>query len=169
MSLSGDKSITALRAAVLIASDRAASGARPDETLPLLTRSLSGLGIDVAASAVVPDDKNEIVAQLTEWSNSKIDLILVSGGTGVSPSDVTPEATLDVIDRRIPGIEEEMRRASARVTRYAMLSRAVAGISGSTLIVNLPGKPRAAVENFSVVAPVVSHAVELIRGGNPHE
>jgi molybdenum cofactor synthesis domain-containing protein len=130
---------------------------------------LADIGIDVAAEGTVPDDRKTIASRLKEWSGAGIDLILVSGGTGVSPTDVTPEATLDVIDKRIPGIEEAMRHASMTITPYAMLSRAVAGISGSTMIINLPGKPTAAVENLSVVAPVLSHAIELIRGGDPHE
>ncbi len=158
-----------LKAAILIASDRAASGIRQDETLPLLTHHLEARGIELAESEVLPDDKNKIVATLREWANPDIDIILISGGTGVSPSDVTPEATLEVIEKRIPGIEEAMRHASMQKTPFAMLSRAVAGIAGSTLIVNLPGKPEAAVENLAVIDPVLSHAVELIRGGNPHE
>jgi len=158
-----------LKAAILIASDRAASGIRQDETLPLLTRHLEARGIELAESEVLPDDQNKIVATLREWANPDIDIILISGGTGVSPSDVTPEATLEVIEKRIPGIEEAMRHASMQKTPFAMLSRAVAGIAGSTLIVNLPGKPEAAVENLAVIDPVLSHAVELIRGGNPHE
>jgi molybdopterin adenylyltransferase len=158
-----------LRAAILIASDRAASGIRQDETLPLLSRHLEARGVTLAQTEVLPDDKNKIVATLRKWANPDIDIILVSGGTGVSPLDVTPEATLEVIERRIPGIEEAMRYASMQKTPFAMLSRAVAGIVRSTLIINLPGKPAAAVENLAVIDPVLSHAVELIRGGNPHE
>ena len=158
-----------LKAAILIASDRAASGTRQDETLPLLSRHLETRGIELAETEILPDDKNKIVATLRKWANPDIDIILISGGTGVSPSDVTPEATLEVIDRRIPGIEEAMRYASMQKTPFAMLSRAVAGIARSTLIVNLPGKPAAAVENLAVIDPVLSHAIALIRGGNPHE
>ncbi len=158
-----------VKAGILIASDRAADGTRPDETLPLLARHLETIGVKIVASIVLPDDKDRIVSTLHEWSQSEIDLILTSGGTGLSPRDVTPEATINVIDKRIPGIEEAMRQASSQHTPFAMLSRAVAGLAGSTLIVNLPGKPTAAIENLAALEPVLSHAIELSRGGNPHE
>jgi len=156
-------------AGILIASDRAANGVRPDETLPLLAARLETIGFRIAASIVLPDDKESIVSTLREWAGSRIDLILTSGGTGLSPADVTPEATSEVIDKRVPGIEEAMRRVSLERTPFGMLSRAVAGIAGTTLIINLPGKPTAAEENLAVVLPVLSHAIELLRGGNPHK
>ena len=116
-----EKTNARIRAAVLIASDRAATGARPDETRALLSRPLEDIGVDVVAEDTVPDDRNAIAARLRDWSRTGIDLILVSGGTGVSPTDVTPEATLDVIDKRVPGIEEAMRRAGGNQGTAAAL------------------------------------------------
>jgi molybdenum cofactor synthesis domain-containing protein len=105
---------------------------------------------------------------LEEWiSEKKIDLILVSGGTGLSPSDVTPEATLSVIEKRVPGMEEAMRRASAELTPFGMLSRSVVGTAGESLIINLPGSPKGALENLEIIEPALEHALELICGGHP--
>jgi molybdopterin adenylyltransferase len=156
-------------AAILIASDRADRGERPDKTGPVLKERLTELGYSVAYVKVVPDNLSRIESILRDWvNNEKIPLILTSGGTGPSPDDVTPEATLKVIDRQIPGIEEAMRRESSKITPFGMLSRSVAGVAGESLIVNLPGKPDGALENLKIIEPVLDHALELIRGGNPH-
>jgi molybdopterin adenylyltransferase len=126
---------------------------------------LGSLGIEVAWTAVCPDEEQQISQILTSWADvQKPDLILTTGGTGVSPRDVTPEATLAVVSRTIPGMAEAMRSASALKTPHGMLSRGVAGIRGGTLIINLPGSPRGAVENLEAVLPAVIHAIAKIQG-----
>jgi len=154
-------------AAVLICSDRAYSGERPDETLPELKNYLDSIGISLTDSSIVPDDQNKIKTKLLEWIEKYVSLIVTSGGTGLSPSDITPEATLEIINRRIPGMEEEMRRRSLEITPHAMISRAVVGVSGQSLIINLPGNPKGAVDNIKAVQPALFHALELISGGKP--
>lgn len=154
-------------AAILICSDRAHSGIRPDQTAPMLKKHLEDQGYEVRSVEVVPDNRQRIASVLKEWIHAGIALILTSGGTGVAPTDTTPEATLDVIDRRVPGMEEVMRSASLHITSHAMISRSVVGIAGSTLIVNLPGKPKGALENLAAVEPALYHALELISGGTP--
>lgn len=156
------------KAAILIASDRAHSGERPDETGPALEKRLGELGYPVTFREVIPDDRRKIESILREWiSEERINLILISGGTGLSPSDVTPEATLSIIERRVPGMEEAMRRASAKITAFGMLSRGVVGTAGESLIVNLPGSPKGALENLKIIEPALEHALELISGGHP--
>jgi molybdenum cofactor synthesis domain-containing protein len=165
---SGQSKNLRFSAAVLIASDRAYGGERSDRTGPGLREYLQGLGYDVVFLDVVPDDKQSIVSILRKWvCEDMINVILVSGGTGLGPRDVTPEATLEVIERRIPGMEEAMRRASFEITPHAVLSRAVAGCVGNSLIINLPGSPKGALENLRVIEPALEHALELITGGSP--
>jgi molybdopterin adenylyltransferase len=153
------------RVAVLTVSDKGSRGERDD---------LSGLAVEEAAQEkgwrvevrdIVPDELGDIEARLRHYSDELgVDLVLTTGGTGLSPRDVTPEATRRVIDREAPGFAEAMRAASLRSTPHAMLSRAVSGIRGSTLIVNLPGSPRGARENLEVILPALPHGLEKLRG-----
>lgn len=127
--------------------------------------ALQGQGDLTVETTTVPDEREQIAAKLVEWSDSlALDLILTTGGTGFAPRDVTPEATADVLERQAPGIAEAIRLESLRVTRHAMLSRGVAGIRKRTLIVNLPGSPKGAVESLAVLIPVLPHALELLHG-----
>ncbi|WP_321370508.1 MogA/MoaB family molybdenum cofactor biosynthesis protein [uncultured Desulfuromusa sp.] len=149
---------------ILTLSDKGACGEREDESGPLLTELVSGLG-NVLRYQIVGDDKNKIIMMLTSWVDDLgLDLILTTGGTGVSPRDVTPQATEAVIDYQIPGMAEAMRAASLKITARAMLSRAIVGVRQQTLIINLPGSPKAAQENFEVLLPVLPHALEKLNG-----
>ncbi|UCE25169.1 MAG: MogA/MoaB family molybdenum cofactor biosynthesis protein [Candidatus Zixiibacteriota bacterium] len=155
-------------AAIIIASDRSHKGVRPDRAGPQLKERLEKSGYEVTFLEVLPDVREAIKDTLKKLvREDRVNLILVSGGTGLGPNDVTPEATLEVIERRIPGMEEAMRRASFERTPHAILSRAVVGSAGRTLIVNLPGSPTGAVENLEVVQPSLEHALELLNGGTP--
>lgn len=152
-----------LKFAVLTVSDRSFQGTRSDLSGPALVEALQKRGWEVVSSKIVPDDLNFIKQALTEWVLSgQMDIILTTGGTGFSPRDITPEATLAVVEKLAPGIAEAMRQSSLLVTPHAMLSRAVAGIIGQVLVINLPGSPKAALENLEVVAPVLPHAVQLL-------
>lgn len=152
-----------LKFSVLTVSDRSASGEREDLSGPALVRAIQEAGWLVSQSAVVPDDFQEIVDVLSDWSDNDLcSVILTTGGTGFSPRDITPEATQAVIERDAPGLAEAMRAGSLKITPHAMLSRAAAGIRKKTLIINLPGSPKGALENFRVVAPVLAHAVQLL-------
>jgi len=152
-----------LRVGILTISDRSSQGIRPDASGPALQEVVIEQGWQVLDVDTVPDDSLIIKKTLTEWADSeRLDVILTTGGTGFTPRDITPEATLAVVERLVPGLAEAMRAASMKITPYAMLSRAVAGIRGSTLIVNLPGSPKAAIENLDVILPVFSHAVQLM-------
>jgi molybdenum cofactor synthesis domain-containing protein len=122
------------------------------------------MGMEIMGRRIIPDEREMIRRTLLEWCDGGADLIVTTGGTGVSPRDVTPDATLDVIDREIPGMAEAMRRQSAAVTPHAMISRAMAGIRGRTLIINLPGSPKGARENLAVLRPALGHAIEKIKG-----
>ena len=156
-----------IRAAVLTASDTRTKAT--DESGTVLVGLLLGLGIGVAERVIVPDEFEQIRDALISFADdAKVDLILTTGGTGFAERDVTPEATLAVIDREAPGIAEAIRRETAANTKFAMLSRAVAGIRGKTLIVNLPGSPKGVRECFAVFEPVLIHALKLIRGETGH-
>ena len=153
------------KAAVLTVSDRSFQGKRPDEGGPLVAEILKNAGYEVAETAIVPDEKGRIEAALRQWCDREpVDLIVTTGGTGFAPRDVTPEATIAVCDRLTPGIPEAMRYASMQVTNRAMLSRAAAGIRKGTLIVNLPGSPKAARENLKAVLPALAHGLEMLSG-----
>ncbi|HMK36223.1 MAG TPA: MogA/MoaB family molybdenum cofactor biosynthesis protein [Desulfomonilaceae bacterium] len=154
-----------LRAGILTVSDRSSQGLRPDASGPELEAVLRSQGIEVAWTAVVPDDQQEIRAMLIRWSDEfRADLIVTTGGTGLAPRDVTPEATMGVVERLVPGMAEAMRMSSMQKTPHAMLSRAVAGVRGKTLVINLPGSPKGAVENLEAVLPAVNHAIAKIQG-----
>jgi len=154
-----------IRAGVLTLSDKGSRGEREDLSGPEAARMLRAIGIETVHSEVVPDEADLIAAKLVEFADvRKLDLVVTTGGTGVSPRDVTPDATLAIIDREIPGMAEAMRRESMLKTPHAMISRAVAGIRGTTLIVNLPGSPRGVRENLAVILPALRHAIEKIKG-----
>ncbi len=151
--------------AVLTASDKGSRGEREDasgQTIKDILGRIGGLGV---AYQVVPDEVDQIARLLCEWSDSgEADVIVTTGGTGLGPRDITPDATLAVIDRQVPGMAEVMRAESLKKTPQAMLSRAVVGIRGRTLIVNLPGSPKAVSECLEVILPALPHAVETLRG-----
>ena len=153
-----------IRFGILTLSDRSARGERADASGPALAKLLEGKRWSVAMQSLLPDDQSAIREQLISWADGgDVDVILTTGGTGFSPRDVTPEATRAVIDREAPGLAEAMRAASLKVTPHAMLSRIVTGIRGKTLIVNLPGSPKGAVENLQVILSVLPHAIQLLR------
>lgn len=158
-----------MRVAILTVSDRVAQGAAEDFSGPAIDRmAREQLAAAAVQRRVVPDEQPLIEAALAGWADSgEVDLILTTGGTGFAPRDVTPEATRAVIDRPAPGLAEAMRAASLPLTPHAMLSRAAAGIRGCTLIVNLPGSPKAARENLAVILPALPHALELLRQESP--
>ena len=153
------------KAAVLTVSDRSFRGERPDAGGPLVVEILKNAGYAVTETAIVTDEKGRIEAALRQWCDREpVDLIVTTGGTGFAPRDVTPEATLAVCDRLTPGIPEAMRYASMQVTNRAMLSRAAVGIRKGTLIINLPGSPKAARENLEAVLPALAHGLEMLSG-----
>ncbi len=153
------------RVGILTISDKGHAGERHDASGPELARLLDPAYYEVARTAVVPDEWEPIVAALVDWSDQdKLDLILTTGGTGMTPRDITPEATLSVLERLAPGIPEAMRAASLTKTPHAMLSRAVAGTRGGTLIINLPGSPRGARENLEAILAALPHALEKLAG-----
>lgn len=153
----------ALRFGVLTVSDRSSRGERPDASGPALVERIRSQGWEVVRTAIVPDDTGVLRQTLSTWADAgTADIILTTGGTGFAPRDVTPEATKAVIERDAPGLVEAMRLASAAKSRHAMLSRAVAGLRGRVLIINLPGSPRAAVENLETVMPILEHAIQLL-------
>jgi molybdopterin adenylyltransferase len=154
-----------IRAAVITLSDKASAGLRSDASGPLLCELLLALGAEVPEPYVIPDDQAGIESLLASLADSgDVDLVLTTGGTGLAPRDHTPEATLAVADRLAPGFAEAMRAASLSVTPHAMLSRATSAVRKQTLIINMPGSPRACREHFAVIAPALNHAVETLRG-----
>nr|WP_325297071.1 MogA/MoaB family molybdenum cofactor biosynthesis protein [uncultured Dysosmobacter sp.] len=152
-------------AAVLTVSDRSFRGERPDAGGPLVAELLKNAGYEIVRTAIVPDEQAQIEEMLKTIADSgEAELLVTTGGTGFAPRDVTPEATLAVCDRMAPGIPEAMRYASMQVTNRAMLSRAQAGIRKGTLILNLPGSPKAARENLEAVLPALGHGLEMLSG-----
>jgi len=152
------------KAALIVLSDRAASGTRADGCLPVMRDRLHA-GYEIVRETVLPDDAGALQAELIDLCDTgAATLILTSGGTGLAPRDRTPQATAAILDYEVPGIAEAIRAASVRIVKTAMLSRAVAGVRHRTLIVNLPGSPKAVGEALDVVLPVLPHALELLNG-----
>lgn len=150
--------------AVLTLSDKGSRGEREDLSGPAIGEIIKASGASVAHYEVIPDDKDLIKRKLIYYSD-KADMIITTGGTGLSPRDVTPDATLEILDRQIPGIPEAMRKAGLEKTGRAMLSRAVAGVKGRCLIINLPGSLKAVREGLAAIVDVLPHAIEKIKGG----
>ena len=151
--------------ALLVVSDRASSGVRADKCEPALRQALENTPLNLTAVKVTPDEMGQIRSAILEWADSGVfGLILTAGGTGLHPRDVTPEATEPLLERAIPGIPEAMRAMSLKITPRAALQRGVAGIRNRTMIINLPGSPKAAVENLSAVLDAVIHGVAKMKG-----
>lgn len=154
-----------MKIAILTASDKGSRGEREDRSAQVIKELVAQIGGEVVAYDVVPDEREILATKMKEYADQiSVDLILTSGGTGLSPRDVTPEATIDVVERLVPGIAEAMRLTGLEKTPHAMLSRAVAGSRGKTLIINLPGSPRAVRENLETVLPAIPHALEILQG-----
>jgi molybdopterin adenylyltransferase len=159
-----------IRAAILTVSDKGALGERVDTAGPAVATVLASIDATAVESAVIPDEREQIAAQLRRWTDeAHVDLILTTGGTGLSPRDVTPEATLDVAERLVPGIAELMRESGRGSTHLSSLSRSVAVTRGRTLIINLPGSERGARESLESILELLPHAIELLRGDNSEE
>lgn len=150
---------------IITASDKGSRGEREDKSGQLIKDIMRANGYEVSVWKILPDERELISKELIDMSdNLKLDLILTTGGTGFSPRDWTPEATLDVLDRQAPGISEAMRYYSLQITPKAMLSRSVSGIRGETLIINLPGSPKAVKENLEFILPALRHGLEILKG-----
>jgi len=155
-----------MRCAILTVSTSTAAGDGEDVSGPALAQAAAAIGADVVAQDIVSDDAAAIEAWLRGHVNTGTELLLTTGGTGLTPDDVTPEATKAVIDREVPGLAEAMRAASLQYTPMSMLSRAVAGTAGGSLIINFPGSPKAIAQLFQVVEPVLKHAVATLHREN---
>lgn len=153
------------RVAILTLSDKGSRGERVDESGPALSAWLADHQVTTVQTQIIADEFDQIVTILSDWADRDVaDLILTTGGTGLSPRDVTPEATMQIIERPVPGLGELMRLESLKITPMAALSRAVSGIRHRSLIVNLPGSPKAALENLQFVWPAIGHGIDKLRG-----
>lgn len=160
-----EKSNKRYLACVLVASDSRSAKQRAEHSGPAAQEALEGVGIDVVEIAVVPDEVEPLAQKMREWARrDDIRLVVTSGGTGLAPRDVTPEATAAVIEREVPGIAEMLRAKSLEITPHAALSRAIAGVVNRTLIINLPGSPKAVKESVQFLAPLLPHALETVGG-----
>ncbi len=157
-----------IRARVVTVSDGCFAGTREDVSGPAVAGLLSENGIEIAGTEVVPDERDRIIEAIQAGVADGDDLVVTTGGTGIAARDVTPQATRDMLDYEIPGIGEEMRRAGMQSTPMAMISRGLAGVSGQTLVLNLPGSMRGAVESLAAVLPAIGHAVDLLHGHTAH-
>ncbi|GAW93361.1 MogA/MoaB family molybdenum cofactor biosynthesis protein [Calderihabitans maritimus] len=154
-----------IKVGIITASDKGFQGKRKDESSEVIKRMIEKIGGRVEAYAILPDEKELLQEKLIDFCDRLgLDLVLTTGGTGFSPRDVTPEATQAVVERLVPGISEAMRRESMKKTPRAMLTRGISGIRGRTLIVNLPGSPKAVQECLEVILPAIPHGVEVLRG-----
>ena len=150
---------------ILTISDKGSRGERYDESGKVIRDSLSQINSHVVKYEVIPDEVDVIASKLTEWADGGgVDVILTTGGTGLGPRDVTPEATISILDKIVPGFAEAMRAGTFHITPFAILSRAVAGVRGKCLVINLPGSPKAVQECLQVILPAIPHAVEIIKG-----
>ncbi|UMZ74553.1 MogA/MoaB family molybdenum cofactor biosynthesis protein [Natranaerofaba carboxydovora] len=153
------------RAGILTLSDKGSKGEREDKSGKLIEKKLNELDIEVEEYRVLPDEEQEIIKVMCYLSDEKkVDIILTTGGTGLSPRDFTPEATLKIIEKEVPGIAEAMRYESIKKTPHGMLSRGVSGVRGKTLIINMPGSPKAVEECMDVIIPAIPHALETLSG-----
>ena len=154
---------------VITISDGASHGKREDKSGPALVGILYANQYDVTGPEVVPDERDRIAAAITKAADGGSNLVITTGGTGIGPRDVTPQATATVIDYDVPGITELMRRAGLESTPMAALTRGIAGVRGQTLVINVPGSPKGAMQSLEAVMPVLEHALALLRGDTKHE
>jgi molybdenum cofactor synthesis domain-containing protein len=161
---------TQIKAVVITVSDASSRGERKDESGEVLAELLRGMGAEVVATKILSDDLQPLTNALREFADWRhVNLIITTGGTGLGPRDNTPEATMAVIEKQVPGLAEAMRSETLALTPMAMLSRGVCGVRSGTLIVNLPGSPKGVRESFAVIAPVLNHAIALLAGHTQHE